>query len=149
MPEPRQLDFLERLAAEKSEVHAVQLARARDALAQAEAKLAQLQRYEAGYHTQLEGKLENAVTIDTLRGHHRFMQNVAAAVRQQEVEVARRRANADAIHRVWQETERRRQGFHVMAERAARIERLNGERKLQKTNDEFASRNVQRSDIGL
>jgi len=149
VPEPRQLEFLEKLAAEKSDVQAAQLARARAVLAQAEEKLAQLQRYEAGYHQQLSDKLGNALTIDALRGHHRFMQNVALAVRQQEVEVARRRANADAVYRVWQETERRRQGFRVMAEKAVRIERQNDERRLQKTTDEFASRNSLQNDIGF
>ncbi len=149
MPEARQLNFLEKLAAEKSDAHAAQLARARAALAQAEAKLAQLQRYESGYHTQLGDKLGNALTVDVLRGHHRFMQNVTLAVRQQEVEVARRRANADAIRRVWQETERRRQGFRVMAEKAVQIERQHEERQLQKNSDEFASRTSLQNDIGF
>ena len=148
MPEPRQLEFLEKLAADRSDVQAAQLARARHALADAESKLQQLQRYESGYHTQLGARLAAPVEIDTLRGHHRFMQNVALAVRQQEIEVARRRANVDAVHRVWQETERRRQGFRVMAEKAVRIEHRNDERKLQKNNDEFAARNAQLNDSG-
>ena len=143
MPESRQLEFLEKLAADKSDAQAAQLARARRSLAEAEAKLDQLERYESGYHTQLGAKLGGAVQIDTLRGHHRFMQNVALAVRQQQVEVARRRANVDAIHRLWQEAERRRQGFRVMAAKAVRVEHQNDERRQQKNNDEFATRNAQ------
>jgi flagellar FliJ protein len=148
MPDTRQLSFLEKLEAEKSDAHAVQLAKARQSLAAAEAQLEQLRRYEAGYRTQLSDKLEHAVTIDTLRGHHRFIQNVANAVRAQELEVARRRANADAIHRVWMEIERRRQGFRVMAEKAARAARVADDRQQQKSNDEFAARTLH-TNLGL
>ena len=149
MPEARQLLFLEKLEADKSDAQAVQLARARQALTAAEAQLDQLKSYESSYHTQLSGKLENAVTIDTLRGHHRFMQNIAYAVRQQEVEVARRRANADAIQHVWQQIEQRRRAFRTMADKAALDARRHENRRLQKTNDEFASRKLAQSNIGL
>lgn len=148
MPEARQLVFLEKLTAEKSELQAVQLAKARAALNQAEDQLAQLKRYEAGYHDQLTDKFDNAMAADTIRGHHRFMHNVANAIRQQEVEVARRRANCEAVQRIWQETERRRQGFRVMAEQADRVERWKDERRLQKTSDEFASRKTAQSLVG-
>jgi flagellar FliJ protein len=148
MPDTRQLNFLEKLAADKSEAQAIQLAKARAALNQAEDQLDLLKRYESGYHVQLSDKLEDAVTVDTLRGHHRFMQNVANAVRQQELEVARRRANCEAVQRVWQETERRRQGFRVMAEHADRLERRKEDRQLQKASDEFASRRVASSHPG-
>jgi flagellar export protein FliJ len=149
MPEPRQLTFLAKLEGDKSDAHAVQLAKARQALTAGEAQLAQLKAYESGYHTQLSDKLEHAVTIDTLRGHHRFMQNIAQAVRQQEIEVARRRANVDAIHRVWQAVEQRRQAFRIMAEKAASAVRQDENRRLQKTSDEFASRKLLQSNIGL
>lgn len=149
MPVPSQLHFLERLEAEKSEVHAVQLAQARQALTAAEAQLAQLKQYEGSYHTQLSDKLEHAVTIDTLQGHHRFMQNIAHAVRQQEIEVARRQTVVEAIGRVWQEIERRRQGFRVMADKAARTARLDEERRSQKVSDELSSSKVARTHLGL
>jgi flagellar export protein FliJ len=148
MAEIKHLHFLEKLEAEKSETQAVQLAKARNALTAAEAQLDQLKRYENGYHDQLSDKLENAITVDALRGHHRFMQNVAHAVRAQELEVARRRANADALQRIWQQIEQRRQAFRVMAAKAAVVAQRGAERRLQKTNDEFASRKLMQSDIG-
>lgn len=148
MPESRQLDFLEKLAAEKSDAQAVHLAKARAALQQAEDQLAQLQRYEAGYQTQLGVKLGVAMTADALRGHHRFMRNVSVAVHQQELEVARRRANADAIQRVWQDFERRRQGFKVMASKANTLVRRTEERRLQKASDEFAMRRNPEANAG-
>ena len=149
MPEPKQLSFLENLAAEKSDAQAVQLARARQALHAADEQLAQLRKYESGYHDLLGDKLERAMTIDALRGHHRFMQNVANAVRQQEIEVARRRAYAGAIERLWQDSERRRQGFRVMAGKAAEAERRADARRQQKNNDEFAARKLLQSDVGI
>ena len=149
MPAPKQLTFLEHLAAEKSDAQAVQLAAARRALAAAEAQLDQLRRYEGGYNDQLGDKLERSMTIDALRGHHRFMQNVASAVRQQELEVARRKAYADAIERVWRETERRRQGFRVMASKAAASTRQADSRREQKTMDEFAGRKLQETNVGF
>lgn len=149
MPERKQLAFLESLAAERSDAHAAQLAKARQALAAAEQQLVLLQRYESGYHVQLGEKLDVAVAIETLRGHHRFMQNVAHAVRQQELEVARRRANADAIERVWQDSERRRQGFGVMVSKAADAGRKADTRRQQKHNDEFATRRHLQSNIGF
>ena len=149
MPDSRQLQFLEKLEADKSDAQAVHLSKARQALTAAEAQLAQLKAYESGYHTQLSDKLEVAVTIDTLRGHHRFMQNIAHAVRQQEVEVARRRANADAIQHVWQQIEQRRRAFRTMADKAVSVARREEDRRLQKSNDEFASRKLAQSNIGL
>lgn len=149
MPEPRQLNFLENLAADKSEALAIQLAKARQALAAAEDQLLQLQRYEGGYNAQLGDKLERSMTIDALRGHHRFMQNVANAVHQQEFEVARRRAYADATERVWREAERRRQGFRVMAAKVAAIERTADVRRQQKNDDEFSARKLLQTNIGF
>lgn len=149
MAEVRQLTFLEKLEADKSDAQAVALAKARQALNAAEAQLAQLKAYQSSYHGQLSDKLEDAITVDLLRGHHRFMQNIAQAVRQQEVEVARRRANADALQRVWQEIERRRQAFHVLAEKAALASRRGEDRRIQKSSDEFAARGLLRSNIGL
>jgi flagellar FliJ protein len=142
MPAPRQLQFLEKIEADKSDMQAALLGRARVALTAAEAQLTQLKRYEDSYNDQLATKLENAITIDALRGHHRFMNNIAQAVRAQELEVARRRTNADAIERVWQEIERRRQAFRLMAEKAERDERRVEDRRQQKLSDEFASRRV-------
>lgn len=140
MPDPRQLGFLEKLSAEKAEAQAIQLARARASLAQAEEQLGMLRRYEGGYHVQLEAKFASAISADTLTGHHRFMKNVASAVRQQETEVARRAAMVEAVQRLWQESERRRQGFRIMAEKATSVARLAEERRLQKSSDEFAAR---------
>ncbi len=149
MPESRQLSFLENLAAEKADAQAMQLAKARQALNAAQEQLTQLQRYEGGYNSQLGDRLERSMTIDALRGHHKFMQNVANAVRQQELEVARRRAYADAMERVWQETERRRQGFRVMAVKAAALDRFAESRRQQKNNDEFSARKLLQTNIGF
>ena len=149
MPEPKQLTFLEKLAADKSDTHAIALAKARQALRMADEQLVQLQRYEKSYNDQLGERLENALSIDALRGHHRFMQNIANAVRQQDLEVARRRAYADAMERVWQESERRRQGFRVLAGKAAEVERRADERREQKTNDEISARKLLQSNLGF
>ncbi len=149
MPDARQLTLLEKLAAEKSDAQAVQLAHARQALNAAMDQLRQLQRYASGYQDQLGGKLERSMPIDALRDHHRFMQNFANAVRQQELEVARRRAHADAIERLWQDSERRRQGFRTMAHRAAALDRLAESRRQQKHNDEFAARKLLRTNVGF
>jgi flagellar FliJ protein len=149
MPEARQLTFLEKLAAEKSDAQGLQLAKARRALAASEDQLQQLQRYESGYNTQLGQKLEAEMAIDALRGHHRFMQNIAHAVRQQELEVARRRAYADAIARVWQETERRRQGFRVMASKLGAAAQRAETRRQQKSNDEFSARKLLQTNVGF
>lgn len=149
MPEPKQLNFLENLAAEKADAQALQLAKARRAVSAAEEQLEQLQRYEAGYNSQLGEKLEASMAIDALRGHHRFMQNVAHAVRQQTLEVARRRAHADGIERLWQESERRRQGFRVMAGKLTAQAQLVATRRQQKDNDEFASRKMSQSHVGF
>jgi flagellar FliJ protein len=149
MPDPKQLTFLENRAAEKSEVQAVQLASARKALDAATKQLAQLQQYESGYTNQLGERLGASMTIDALRGHQRFLLNVASAVRQQELEVAKRRAYVLAIERVWQETERRRQGFRVLATKVTDAARLVETRRQQKSNDEFAARAMYRTNIGL
>jgi flagellar FliJ protein len=148
MPAARQLQFLEKLEAEKAEVQAVLLAKARQAVVAAETQLDQLKRYENGYNDQLLVKLENAITIDALRGHHKFMGNIAQAIRAQELEVARRRANADAVHRIWQQIEQRRQAFRLMGEKAEREERRADDRREQKNSDEFASRRLLQSHLG-
>ncbi len=149
MPEPKQLTFLEKLAADKSDVHAVALAKARHALRAAEEQLVQLRRYERSYNDQLGERLESALSIEALRGHHRFMQNIANAVQQQDLEVARRLAYANAMERVWQESERRRQGFRVMADKAAEAERRADARKQQKQNDEFSARKLLQTNLGF
>jgi flagellar protein FliJ len=148
MPDTRQLQFLEKIEGDKSDAQAALLAKARMALTAAEAQLAQLKRYEDGYNDQMTAKLGHAISIDALRGHHRFMNNIAQAVRAQDLEVARRRANADAIERVWREFERRRQAFRLMAEKAARDERLLEDRRQQKLSDEFASRRLAHTQSG-
>lgn len=149
MPDRKQLTCLENLAAEKSEVQAMQLASARKTLDAALKQLEQLQQYESGYTNQLGERLEAAMTIDALRGHQRFLLNVASAVRQQELEVAKRQAHVVAVERVWQETERRRQGFRVLATKVTEAARAVESRRQQKNNDEFAARAMYRTNIGL
>jgi|GEM_PF-1975230 len=147
MPDPRQLDFLENLAAERSDALAVQLAKARQALQAAEQQLDLLQKYAGGYRTQLGTKLEASLEIEALRGHQRFMQNIAKAIRQQELEVARRRVQADASERAWQDSERRRQGFRVMGTQLALRARRDADRAAQRQTDEFATRGAARNAV--
>lgn len=145
MPDPRQLGFLENLAAERSEALAIQLAKARQALHAADQQLAMLEQYAGGYRTQLGTKLEASLEIEALRGHQRFMQNIQQAIRQQELEVARRRVQADACERAWQDSERRRQGFHVLGTKLATRARRTADLADQKLSDEFASRGATRT----
>jgi flagellar export protein FliJ len=147
MPDPRQLGFLENLAAERSEALAVQLAKARQALGAAEQQLAMLEQYAGGYRTQLGAKLEATLGIEALRGHQRFAHNIQQAIRQQELEVARRRVQADAAERAWQDSERRRQGFRVMGTQLATRTRRAADRVAQKQSDEFSTRGATRTTI--
>ncbi len=149
MPDRKQLAFLENLAAEQSDAQAVQLSKARQALEAAEKQLAMLRRYQGGYRAQIGEKLEASIGIESLRGHQRFLQNIEKAVHQQELEVARRRTHVDAVERAWRESERRRQGFRVLGTKLARHAQRAHDRHLQKQNDEFAARNLQRSSIGM
>lgn len=145
MPDRKQLEFLENMAAEQADAQAVQLAKARQQLAAAEKQLEMLKKYMGGYRNQLGEKLGASMNVEMLRGHQRFMVNIENAVRQQELEVARRRTNADAVQRAWQASERRRQGFRIMSTKLVQKEARAADRVLQKQSDEFAARGAQRA----
>lgn len=147
MPDRRQLDLLANLAAEKSDAHAVQLAKARTALTAAEKQHTMLVEYRDAYRTQICDRLEASVSIEVLRGHQRFLANVEQAVCQQDLEVARRRAQADAVERAWQDSERRRHGFQVMGTRLDMREQRDRDRASQKQSDELAARRLEISRI--
>jgi len=141
MPTQQQIRFLVERAQKESDAKVQQLAQARNSLASAEAKLGLLSRYREDYQTQLGVTVSQGTNGDQLRNFQRFIGNIAQAIDQQTREVERRRVVVQRTESAWRETQRRLQSYRTLAERAASQTRLKEERKQQKENDEFATKN--------
>ncbi len=140
MIDSEQLKLLQKLAAERDELAARQLARAHESLQNAQQQLAVLARYAGDYHQRLGQEVSGGLASETLRNYQAFMQNVSSAITQQEHEVDRRKHAVRAAEVAWHETQRQLKSFSTLAARGAQRARSEANRRQQRQDDEFAAR---------
>ena len=114
-------------------------------LADAETKLAELERYRKEYEAQLALRAQSGIGVLGLRDYQAFLSRLSEAVRQQQALVQRARIERDLERTKWQEAAVRAKALDHVVERWQLEERRMMDRKEQRETDERAQRKVHTS----
>lgn len=128
------------IAANHERTAAQAFAAAGERLQQAEAKLAELERYAVEYRAALHARTAGGIDATQLRAFHGFIAKLAEAIGQQCALVERARGERAMLRESWLEASRRTQAVGKVIEHATTEERRAVERREQHDNDERAQR---------
>ena len=148
MPTQSQLNFLIERAKKETDSTSLQLAAAQKALTNADSKLTVLLKYKEDYQHQLGTTISNGTFGEQLRNFQEFIGNIARAVDQQRSEVDRKRVALKKAESNWRDAQRVLQSYQALTNRMAKQAKIVEEKKLQKENDEFATKSFLRTARG-
>ncbi len=136
----QRMEPVQRVMDDGEQQEAQRLGAAQRRLADAEAKLAELQRYHAEYQQSFSRQATAGSSGMALRDFQVFLARLAEAVKQQEYFVTRATEDVAAQTRDWQQAARRAKGLGLVVERWRVEERVVQERRDQQETDERALR---------
>ena len=140
MTRTERMEPVQRIMDDSERQHAQRLAAAQGRLAEAEAKLAELQRYHVEYAQSFSRQASAGTTGMALRDFQAFLSRLAEAAQQQEHFVARAREDVAAETHHWQGAARKAKALGMVVERWRGEENLVLERRDQQETDERAQR---------
>ena len=126
--------------------HAKKVSAAQAAVAAAEAKLAELQRYHVEYVQSFGRQVASGATCHALQDFQAFLYRLSEAAKQQEQVVARTREELAAQTHQWQVAARRSRGLQSVVSGWRREEQLQVERRDQQQTDERALTMMRRAE---
>jgi flagellar FliJ protein len=106
---------------------------------EAEAKLAELERYHTDYARNFNARASVGLDSSWLRDYQVFLARLVEAINQQRQILARSRAELDAERLQWQEAARRVRAVDTVVERWRDDERIASEQREQRESDERAT----------
>ncbi len=132
--------------AEKAEREAArQLGHCQGLLGQAEAKLAELERFRGDYQQQWITEGSKGVSGQWLMNYQRFLSQLETAVGQQQRSLEWHQANLEKVRAVWQQRYARLEGLRKLVQRYLDEARLAEDKREQKLLDELAQRLSERN----
>ncbi len=143
MTRSKRLEPVHRLADDEERRLARSLATFDRRVAEAEAKLAELQQYRQEYERQFSARVEGGMGATALRDYQAFLARLSDAIRQQGALLERARAERELERTKWQEAATRAKAVDHVMERWRMEERQALERREQRESDERAQRKVQ------
>lgn len=127
--------------AERAERDAARLlGQGQQQLAQAEAKLGELQQYFSDYQQQWLTQGSQGVTGQWLMNYQRFLSQLESAIGQQQRSVDWHHNNLDKLRQQWQQRRARLEGLSKLVERYLQEARVAADKREQKLLDEFSQR---------
>jgi flagellar FliJ protein len=140
MAKPSTLDTLIELASTDTDNAAQRLGQALSASRDAEQRLEMLQQYRDEYHARFHASMAQGLTASGYRNFQLFLGKLDQAIagQQQLVQEAQQRIGQE--RGAWQECERKRRSYDLLATRAEQKELLKEGRRDQKAMDEHAAR---------
>lgn len=121
---------------------AMALAASERKVAEAEAKLQELERYRLDYDEQFAQRAGGGIGVTALRDYQAFLARLSEAIRQQQAVVKRVRSERDAERQRWQEAAQRAKAVGHVVEQWQTEERRALDRREQRESDERAQRKV-------
>ena len=109
-------------------------------VAESEAKLAELEAYQANYIRDFTARAASGISVVNARDYQAFLARLEEALRQQAQVVNRAKANRDAERRKWQGAAQRADAVEHVIERWSVAERHEADKREQQAGDEFAQR---------
>ena len=125
--------------------HAVALATVERKVADAEAKLQELERYRGDYENQFKQRAGRGIGATDLRDYQAFLARLSDAIRQQQAVVRRAQSERDAERLRWQEAAKRAKALGHVVEQWQSEERRASDRREQRESDERAQRKVNKT----
>ena len=136
MSPTQRLRMVQRVTDEKERQQARKLAQSRTRVAQCEAKLKELQGYQAGYIRDFDKRAASGIRGAGIREFQAFLGKLAEAVRQQEELLDKARSDSDAERSNWQGAAQRSQIMDKVVERhAAKDSKARDKREQRETDD--------------
>lgn len=139
MTRARRMEPVQRLVDEREKDQAQLVARARQRVAELEARLEELGRYRQEYERGFQEAAAQGASIHRLRDFRLFLARLDEARQQQELMVTRAREELDMHTRNWHEAARRARALGAVVEKWRGEERLAAERQEQRETDERAA----------
>ena len=125
--------------------HAVALATVERKVADAEAKLQELERYRGDYENQFKQRAGRGIGARDLRDYQAFLARLTEAIRQQHAVVKRAQSERDAERLRWQDAAKRAKALGHVVEQWQSEERRASDRREQRESDERAQRKVNKT----
>jgi flagellar protein FliJ len=114
-------------------------------VAEAEAKLQELERYRADYDKQFAQRAGAGIGVTALRDYQAFLARLSEAIKQQQAVVKRAQSERDAERMRWQEAAKRAKALGHVVEQWQTEERRASDRREQRESDERAQRTVSKT----
>jgi flagellar FliJ protein len=140
------MQLVQRVADDGERRRAESLATSERRVAQCEAKLAELESYQANYASEFGKRASLGIGAAGLREYQAFLGRLAEAVRQQGELLARARQERDAQRLQWQSAAQRADIIGKVVERDRSLEQRRLEAQEQRDTDERAQNGIRRID---
>jgi flagellar FliJ protein len=114
-------------------------------VAEAEAKLKELERYRGDYDKQFAQRAGGGIGVTALRDYQAFLARLSEAIRQQQAVVNRAQSERDAERLRWQDAAKRAKALGHVVEQWQTEERRASDRREQRETDERAQRRVNKT----
>jgi flagellar FliJ protein len=114
-------------------------------VADAEAKLQELERYRLDYDKQFAQRAGGGIGVTALRDYQAFLSRLSEAIRQQRAVVKRAQSERDAERLRWQDAAKRAKALGHVVEQWQTEERRASDRREQRESDERAQRRVNKT----
>ncbi len=144
MSPTQRLHLVQRVTDEKERQHAQRLAQCRTRVAQCEAKLKELQGYEAGYRRDFAKRATSGIGGAGIREFQSFLARLTEAVRQQEELLRKAQAESDTEMSQWQGAAQRSKIMDKVVERHEAGETKARDQRDQRESDERGQRSNDR-----
>ena len=139
MTRTQRIQPVQRIVDDREREQAKAVAVARQKVAEAEAKLAELARYREDYHRGFQTEAAGGASGLRLRDFRLFLARLDEALRQQEQIVLRSKSEQEQQMRLWLESQRRAKALGIVVDRWRGDERRAAERQDQRETDERAA----------
>jgi flagellar FliJ protein len=140
MQRAKRLEPVQHLVDDEQRRQAQRVATAERRVAEAQAKLQELQRYRAEYEQQFSQRAGKGIGATDLRDYQAFLARLSEAIRQQQGLLKRAELERDSERLQWQEAAKRAKALGHVVEQWRAEERLVNERRDQRESDERAQR---------
>jgi flagellar FliJ protein len=140
MSPKQRLELVQRVTDEKERQHAQRLAQSRTRVAQCEAKLKELQGYQAGYLKDFGKRAAAGIGGAGIREFQSFLTKLAEAIRQQEELLQKAQGDSAAERSKWQGAAQRSQIMDKVVERHSVKETKDREQRDQRESDDHGQR---------
>jgi flagellar protein FliJ len=140
MSPTQRLQLVQRVTDDKERQHAQRVAQSRTRVSQCEAKLTELQGYEAGYRRDFGKRAASGIGGAGIREFQAFLAKLAEAIRQQEELLRKAQVESEAEVASWQGAAQRSKIMDKVVERHTATETKARDRRDQRESDERGQR---------